>query len=228
MKSETQIVLLHGALGTHAQLDAVAERLQAAGHAVFNILLPGHGDCALNGEFSPEHFAAFVRDEMQALGIRNAVLFGYSMGGYAGALLALENPELVSRLITLGTKWYWSPDIAERETKMLNPAVLAEKVPHYAAKLANLHGDDGWKVLLARTAAMMRTLGETNPLSSARLASIKIPVTVLLGDSDQMVTREESESAARAMPKGRFVLLPNTPHPIEKAPLDLLIHALLE
>ena len=228
MKSKTQIVLLHGALGTHAQLDAIAERLRAAGHDVFNILLPGHGNCALNGQFSPEYFAAFVRDEMLALGIRNATLFGYSMGGYAGALLALENPELVSRLVTLGTKWHWSPDIAERETKMLNPSVMQEKVPHYAAKLAHLHGVDGWKVLLERTAAMMRTLGETNPLNPARLASIKMPVTVLLGDSDQMVTREESETAARAMSNGRFVLLPNTPHPIEKAPLDTMVSAILE
>ena len=60
MKTNSQIIILHGALGTDAQMVEIATNLMAAGYAVYNILLPGHGKCPLKGEFSPEHFAAYV------------------------------------------------------------------------------------------------------------------------------------------------------------------------
>ena len=46
---------------------------------------------------------------------------GHSMGGYVALKLALKRPELVDRIITLGTKFNWTPEVAAKEVKMLNP-----------------------------------------------------------------------------------------------------------
>jgi pimeloyl-ACP methyl ester carboxylesterase len=37
-----------------------------------------------------------------------------------------------------------------------------------------------------------------------------------VGDRDKMVTIEETLAAYRRLPNGRFIVLPDTPHPLEK------------
>ena len=38
-----------------------------------------------------------------------------------------------------------------------------------------------------------------------------------------MVTREESEIAANSLPNGKFMLLENTPHQVDKADVEMMM-----
>jgi pimeloyl-ACP methyl ester carboxylesterase len=69
---------------------------------------------------------------------------------------------------------------------------------------------------------MMTALGNRPLLTSEILSSINHPVLILLGDQDDMADRIFSEEVASIIPRGRFQLLENTPHPIEKVDLTLL------
>lgn len=51
----------------------------------------------------------------------------------------------------LGTKYNWNEATAAREVKLLNPAVIQEKVPAYAAILKERHGSENWQEVLHAT-----------------------------------------------------------------------------
>jgi pimeloyl-ACP methyl ester carboxylesterase len=220
----TTYILLHGALADAGQLATIDALLASRGCQTLALTFPGHGkEASLSTTFSVDEFVTYVLRQMDERSIESARFFGYSMGGFVAAQLALRAPDRVKSIVTLGTKWHWSPEIAERETAMLRPDIIEEKVPKYAAQLRAIHGEENWKHVLSLTAGLMRELGRTNPLTPDRLAEIQCPVTVLLGEKDQMVTREESEVAAVAIPHGQFHLLPDTPHPLERANPEVIV-----
>ncbi|MEO1808246.1 MAG: alpha/beta hydrolase, partial [Bacteroidota bacterium] len=152
-------------------------------------------------------------DERSLFGVH---IFGYSMGGYVALTSALQRPDLFDQIVTLGTKFEWSPAIAHQETRKLNPEKIQEKVPAFAEILANRHGELNWQNIVNYTANLMTDLGRNPILSADTLSQIKIPVHIMLGDQDPMVTQEESQWVAQHLPQGEFHLLSDTPHPLEK------------
>ena len=81
------------------------------------------------------------------------------MRGKVGLYLGKHFPEKVEKLYTLATKLNWTVEGAAKETAMLNPTLIKEKVPKYAATLEHLHGNN-WKILLEKTAQMILNLGK--------------------------------------------------------------------
>jgi enterochelin esterase-like enzyme len=109
--------------------------------------------------------------------LEKPTVFGYSMGGYVALYLAHSQPTLLGNIITLGTKFEWTPKIAQKEIKMLDAKVIIEKVPKFAEALKTRHGND-WELLLWKTATMMVDLGNTNALSLEDISLIENHVTI--------------------------------------------------
>ena len=176
-----------------------------------------------------EHFAENVVELLDTQGIQRARFFGHSMGGYVALCLALDRPERVERIATLGTKFRWDPHTAARGAGWLDPAKIRVKVPQFAATLAERHERaGGWVGVLERTADLLRDLGDNPRLTDATLARIAPPVRVLVGDRDDTVSVDESTGAARVLANGSVTVLPNTPHPIEQVDVSLLAPVLLD
>ena len=209
------LILIHGALGAQSQLEPLLPLLgDARAHA---IELEGHGSTPSAADYDMRRFVANVRDFMTTERIGRAALFGYSMGGYVALLLAAEHPEMVTSVATLATKLAWTPEVAARETRRLDPTTIRAKVPAFARELEERHaGAGGWELVLSRTAALMTGLGARPPVDEALLGRIGCPVLLMVGDSDAVVTVDETAAAARAIPGGRHVVLPTTPHPFEQ------------
>ncbi|HTL82074.1 MAG TPA: alpha/beta fold hydrolase [Bacteroidia bacterium] len=221
-------ILLHGAVGSSDQLLFLVQELKNSGYGVFCFEFPGHGKTGIfSDHFSIEGFADALKMWMNESDLKGAEVFGYSMGGFVALYLAALYPEYFSRITTLGTKFDWTEEIAEKEVKMLDAEKIAEKVPAFAKELESRHTAIGWRKNLELTSAMMRSLGKKNVLTEKEFAQIKIPVCILLGDSDKMVTREESENAAGKIHGAEFMLLENTPHPIEKVNIAALMKVLV-
>lgn len=209
--------MVHGALGCGATMDLLKDKLSNDFPQVEVLELPGHGVRA--GEAQPYSRSLFRNALVETLEERFKVppmIFGYSMGGYVALDVALHHPELVGRIVTLGTKLHWTPEVAEKETAMLDPNKIAAKVPQFAEHLARMHGEAHWKDVLHRTAAFMTSLGSGDCLTHSDLETIRIPVCLALGDRDNMVTLDETVAAYRALPNCALAVLPNTPHPLEK------------
>ena len=220
------LLLLHGALGAAEQFQPMTPLLSGDSdlHA-FD--LPGHGASQTDAPFRIETFAAAALDYLDSHGIGQCDIFGYSMGGYVALLLAHQHPDRVRRVITLGTRFPWSPEVAEREQKMLNADTIASKVPGFAAALDERHTGIGWRQVLARTADLLADLGTRNPLWHA-LPDIMQPVRVMVGDRDTTAGVEETAAAFLRLPADtrQLQVLPATPHPLEKVAPDRVAAAI--
>ena len=122
------LLVLHGAIGSKSQFDSIASLLDNQ----FDIHLlnfSGHGGEAFKENFNISQFADDVLTYLKLNKIASIDIFGYSMGGYVALYLAKNHPEKVGKIITLGTKLSWTPDIAAKETKMLVADKIEEKIP---------------------------------------------------------------------------------------------------
>ena len=154
--------------------------------------------------------------------MQNTVLVGYSMGGYVALYLAKHHPEKINKVFTLATKFLWTPEIAEKEIKMLDAEKIQEKIPAFAQTLANRHAPNDWKVILKKTSDMMIALGNKNSLTLSDYETIKQPVLIGIGDKDTMVTSEETIDIYRKLKNANFIVFPDMQHPIEKVDVERL------
>src|SRR3954451_4623766 len=99
----TPIVLLQHFMGNLDTYDPAITDTLAAGREV--ILTDNTGVGLSTGE-APESVADMARDAASligALGLEQVDLFGFSMGGYVAQQITADRPELVRRLILVGT-----------------------------------------------------------------------------------------------------------------------------
>ena len=224
----TPILLLHGALGSLTQLEPLKEFLEQEGKTVYSMNFSGHSQRSFAEMFGIEQFATDVITFLEANQLDKVQIFGYSMGGYVAVRLALNHPEKVESIVTLGTKFDWDLESATREVAKLNPEKIEEKVPAFARILQQRHSPELWKQLLERTSEMMLALGKQPLLNDDNLKEISAPVTICLGDKDDMAARRFSEQVAKILRNGKFILFENTLHPIEKVNLEILGKVILD
>jgi pimeloyl-ACP methyl ester carboxylesterase len=215
------VLLLHGAIGSSAQLDNLVTALQND-YDVHTLNFPGHGGSELPTHFSIPLFANYVKEYLLQQQLEKVIVLGYSMGGYVGLYVAKEHPELIEKVITLATKFEWNEAVAAKEIKMLQPDVIEQKLPVFAKTLSVRHAPQDWKEVLLKTQEMLEALGKKNALNITDYTAIQIPVLVLLGDRDKMVTLEETVAVYKALPHAQLGVIPNTTHPIEQLDSSLL------
>jgi pimeloyl-ACP methyl ester carboxylesterase len=219
-----QLLLLHGAVGASSQLADLAESLGDR-YRVYTHDFTGHGGRPFpDSPFSMDLFVADVLEFMDHERLDNVSIFGYSMGGYVAMCLAKRYPQRVKKIITLATKYHWDEAIAAREIQMLDPVKIEQKVPAFAAALAERHAPNDWKQVLKHTSGMMVGMGADNPLKMDDYPVISTPSLIMLGDQDKMVSLDETVAVYKALPKAQLSILPGTPHPLEHVDVHLLHH----
>ena len=100
------ILLVHGFTGAKEDFTPWFERLAAAGWHAAAFDLRGHGESGKPDDpddYSLERMAADVLDVLDALGWREAVVLGHSMGGMVAQEVALTFEERVTALVLMDT-----------------------------------------------------------------------------------------------------------------------------
>ncbi len=141
------LLLLHGAIGAKNQLIPLSEKL-SDNFIVHTINFAGHGGEPMPEYFSIEGFAKDVLNYLNKNNINRVTIFGYSMGGYIALYVAKHHPEKVNKIFTFATKFLWTPEIAQKEAKMLDPIKIEDKIPSFAQILAQRHSPNDWKVVV--------------------------------------------------------------------------------
>jgi len=214
-------ILLHGALGSSDDLAGLSRVLKMSGNTVFSFSFSGHGKQAFQTAFGIEQFASELENFVAKNEIKNPIVFGYSMGGFVALHLAAKHKNFLKKIITLGTKFNWSKESVEKETRMLNPETMLEKIPGFAKGLENKHGAE-WKELVTKTADMMREIHEKNFLNPDLIKSLEMPVLLGLADNDQMVSLEETRAIVKELPGATMYMLPKSKHAMESVDVNLL------
>ncbi len=107
------LIVLHGAYMNIPMMGAIVPKL-AASHRVYALEFQGHGRTTdINRPITYQNLADDVAAFMDAVGLRKADVFGYSMGAIAGLQLAIRHPAKIGKLV-FGSGAYdfegWQPE----------------------------------------------------------------------------------------------------------------------
>lgn len=184
----------------------------------------GHGDADAPMEgYSVAETAADVVAVLDVLGIERAVLAGTSSGGLAAQQVAVDHPSRVRGLLLVG---------APRGLRDLpvpnwvgDSAVLPDPVPEAFAR-ASVEGfpvgralpadfvtamvEDAMRVPARVWRAVVRGLLEAEPPTDR--GTVTVPTTVLWGDRDDVLPREDEERLVAAIPGARLVVYEGAGH----------------
>jgi len=210
------LVLLHGA--TSSGREDFAAQLPSMSKA-FLLHLPdarGHGRTkwdAADG-FSYEWLVEDVKAFVDGLGLQTFHLLGFSMGGMTALQFAARWPERLRTLVAIGITTQREPR-ASVGRRLMDPAVILERNPTWAAELSRRHdpvqGAGAWQRLLP---AIVADVAIQPLLTPAQLHGIDCPALVVCGDRDPFVPVEQAAALARQLPDGRLFVAPGCGHEV--------------
>jgi len=208
------ILLIHGFAST-AVVNWVTTNwvatLRHAGRRVVALDNRGHG--ASTKFYDPAQYRLpFMADDarrlLDHLGIERADVLGYSMGARIGTFLALDYPERVSRLVLGGIAMGLvnGPHLAEEIASALE-APDQDSIPPGIPRNFRVFADQTRSDRRALAACM---LGTRETVPPERLAMLKPPVLVAVGENDTIAG--PGGPLARLIPGAEFVPIPRRDH----------------
>jgi pimeloyl-ACP methyl ester carboxylesterase len=229
------LIVLHGAYMNIPTMGAIIPKL-AKTHKVYALEFQGHGRTTdIDRPITYPNLADDVAAFMDAVGLKKADVFGYSMGAEVGLQLAIRHPAKVNKLAAASVAYDlegWQPAfkavIPQMTVEMILGMPFAKDYPKLAAN------PDGFPALAKKLIAL-----EHEPMAWERdVKAMKTPVLIITGDAD-VATLEHSVALFRLLGGGemgdmgkplaasRLAVMPATSHTAVITQTDLL-HAFIE
>jgi pimeloyl-ACP methyl ester carboxylesterase len=190
-------VLLHGGSSSSATWDRLSAALGAAGQHVIAADLRGHGGSGRTRDYPLAGYGEDLRGLLDALGIESAALVGHSLGGYAAAVLAQQQPARVSRLVLE------EPGMPPRDAASDGGLSGSRFLLPALAVLATRRGHDRRAVTSA-----VRQLRVPDPAWWDQLSLITAPTLLISGGPTSHIPLRQIAKAARAIPRSRVITIP--------------------
>lgn len=228
------LIVLHGAYMNIPTMGAIIPLL-ARTHRVYALELQGHGRTTdIDRPITYPNLADDVAAFMDAVGLKKADVFGYSMGAAAGLQFAIRHPAKINRLVVASVAYDargWQPEftamIPQMSVEMFPPMLEQE----YRKLAVN---PNGFRELARKLIAL-----ESEPMAwEADVKTLKTPVLIIAGDAD-VATLEHTVSLFRLLGGGamgdmgkplaasRLAILPATSHTAVITQASLL-HPIIE
>ena len=175
------LIVLHGAYMNIPNMGEIIPAL-AETHKVYAIEMQGHGRTNdINRPITYPNLADDVAAFIDAVGLKKADVFGYSMGACAGLQLAIRHPEKVNKLIFCSGAYDfegWQPEFRAFIPQMTVDMFVNMPFAEEYRKLAP--DPDGFPALVKKLIAL-----EKEPMAwEADVKTLKIPVLIISGDAD--------------------------------------------
>ncbi|WP_298732987.1 alpha/beta hydrolase [uncultured Chitinophaga sp.] len=178
------LVLLHGGLGA---IEMFGTNLQvlARSRQVIAVDLQGHGrtadiDRPLNVAFMADDIAGLLKH----LGIQQADIMGYSLGGGVALQTAIRHPELVKKLVVVSTaikRNAFYPDILKQQEQMgPQAAEFLKQTPMYEMYARLAPKPEDWTKFITKISDAMKVDFDL----SADMKALKTPVLLIAADAD--------------------------------------------
>ncbi|HEY8625632.1 MAG TPA: alpha/beta hydrolase [Solirubrobacteraceae bacterium] len=200
------------------------------------ILLANRGVGASTGVV-PDNVTEMARDVLlfvDALGLTQVDLLGFSLGGYISQELALLRPRLVRRIVLAGTAARGAPNIHRWSDDVYFHACADEITPEHALNVFFSGSEESrakGMAYLGRTQSRQADRDEPTDLATRdaqlaaitawgipdaskldRLAAIIQPTFVAIGDNDTMMHTKNSQLLADRLPNAHLRVYPDANH----------------
>jgi len=217
------VLLPGGVLTIELSFGAVLPEL-AIGRQVIVTELQGHGRTAdIDRDMSMTAFAGDVAGLLGHLGVTQADVFGFSLGGGVALQLALDYPELVGRLIVASAGYNSDgthPEImdpAQWATSTRMPT--AEDFRQMQEAYGRVAPDPGhFEAFRARTGQAAGSMSWT----PAELGRISAPTLLIFGDHD-FIRLDHAVEMSELIPGAQLAVLPGATHMDVLRRTDLMI-----
>lgn len=215
------VVLVHGLGGRAEDWEKLVPYLRKAGYRVYLPDLPGFGQSE-----RPTNFSYSVTDQskiivafLDALGLKQVDLGGWSMGGWIAQLVAANNPDRVSRLMLFDSAGlYVKP---EWDTKLFTPISPAEiekldkllmphppRLPDFVARdILRVSREHAW--IMRRSLDTMLQGRET---TDTLLPQLKMRVLIVWGELDQITPLSEGDKIHKLIPQSQMDIVAGCGH----------------
>lgn len=212
------VLMLHGNGEEHGIFGPVIDAVCASGRAVIALDSRAQGQSTRGtAPLSYELMAADAIEACARLGVPEAHVLGFSDGGILGLLLARDWGEHVLSLTALGANL--TPSGLPKEDTDWMAYAAAENRRWAAEGHEGATLEDGTPVPSpaesAQIAELLQLMVENPQIDAASLASVSCPVTVMVGEFDEILP-EETERIVAAIPGARKVVEPGVDHNLPK------------
>jgi pimeloyl-ACP methyl ester carboxylesterase len=203
------LVLLHGGLQTiELSVGPLLEPL-AKTRQVIAVELQGHGRTPHSDRpLSPEALAGDVVALLDDLGIKQADLFGFSLGAMVGYEIARHHPGRLGKLIAASA----DPRLpAGRESVLAQPELLPTREDFeswQAAYRAVAPEPDRFGETAANTGGMVQ---QTEPWPDEQVRGLRVPILLMFGDRDFWPLADVADLAS-VLPDAQVAVLPGATH----------------
>ncbi len=219
------LILLPGGLGAIGMFAQLLEPL-AANHQVIALELQGHGHTAdIDRLFSFQQFADDVAALVKHLGLKNADLLGYSLGGGVALQTTIRQPQMVRKLVLVSTAYKsdnWFPEnLAGMRAMNVQAARALVGSPPHQAYVSVAPKPENWESFVTKTGQLV---GQEYDWTKDA-AAIKTPTMLVFGDADAIRPAEavqfyellgggkkDAGWDGSGMPTARLAVLPGTTH----------------
>lgn len=220
-KSGAPVVLVHGLAGRAEDWQSLSVYLVASGYRVYMPDLLGCGRSE-----RPRDFSYAVHDEaeqvvrfMDAVGLKQADVGGWSMGGWIVQVVAARHPERVRRLMLFdssGIHEYpkydvelFTPHSAE-DLDQLDVLLMPKppQVPQFIARdIIRTSDEDAWVVHKS-----LNEMLSAQDTTEAMLPQLKMPVLLVWGGEDKITPESQGETIHRLVPQSQLVVIAGCGH----------------
>lgn len=226
-----RIVLVHGLTSNIDDLGPIAELLIADGFSVTGLDQRGHGDSSVGADgFGASRQAADLAIVLNELGIDDAVVAGHSMGGMTSLTLAIDGPadalRRISGLVAIAAPSALASGIEQTIARcgvLPMPTWMTSRPSRLrvGARLMAFGASPSLFMIDESLASFLRCpeatrlgamLGLAGYDVTDRLARIDLPVLVIAGGSDKMVSMANSGAVATRTPDARLIDYPTAGH----------------
>lgn len=220
-KDGAPVVLVHG-LGGHAEdWRNLAPYLVHAGFRVYMPDLPGYGRSDRPQDFSysvPDEANAVV-NFMDALGLKQVELGGWSMGGWIVQRMALEHSDRIKRLIIFDSAGLhiaptWNTNLFTPATQVELDQLDALLMPHppqapgfIVRDILRISREHAWVIHRALD-SMLKGQDTTDDL----LPKLKMPVLIVWGSEDKTTPLDQGETMHKLIPQSQMVVAKGCGH----------------
>jgi pimeloyl-ACP methyl ester carboxylesterase len=231
----TPIVLLQHFMGNLDNYDpAITDALAARRE----VILTDNAGVGLSTGEAPRTVNEMARDAaslIDALGLERIDLFGFSMGGYVAQQIAADRPQLVRRLLLVGTgprggdgMAQLAPETAPLFGKVYDPQDLMWLPIFFSPSVASQSAGRRFleriraraedrdvpvsEATVAAHSAAARDWGAPSPGSYDYLKGIHHPTLVVNGSNDIVVPTVNSYILQQNLPNAELILFPDSNH----------------
>ncbi|MCI0706412.1 MAG: alpha/beta hydrolase [Ignavibacteriae bacterium] len=225
------MIVLHGSYMNIPSMGKIIPVL-AKTHKVYALELQGHGRTNdIDRPITYPNLADDVAAFMDAVGLKKADVFGYSMGAMTGLQLAIRHPEKVNKLISCSGSYNfegWQPEYKAFVPQMTVEMFVTMPLAEGYRKLAP--NPDGFPALVKKIIQLQR-----EPMAwEKEISALKTPVLIITGDADGFTLEHEVAmfkllgggvmgDMGKPLPASRLAVLPATSHTAVITQVDLLI-----